>query len=76
MVEAYILVTSEIGKVREVSEKLKGLENVSDVRVVTGPFDIVVLAQAEDLSTLSNTVIEGIRGIDGVVNTDTAIVVE
>ncbi|KXB01001.1 hypothetical protein AKJ43_03765 [candidate division MSBL1 archaeon SCGC-AAA261D19] len=76
MVEAYVLVTSAIGKVKEVAEKLQDLENVENVRVVTGPFDVVVLAKAKDLSTLTNTVVEGIRRIDGVVNTDTAIVVE
>lgn len=76
MVEAYVLLTSAIGKVREVYEKINGLENVKDVRVVTGPFDLVILAEAEDLSTLTNTVVEGIREIDGVLDTNTAIVVE
>ena len=76
MVEAYILLTSAIGKVREVYEKIESLENVSDVHIVTGPFDLVVLAHASDLSTLTNAVVEGIREIDGVVDTNTAIVVE
>lgn len=76
MVEAYILLTSAIGKVREVFDQVEGLKNVKDVRIVTGPFDLVVLAEAEDLSTLTNTVVEGIREIDGVVDTNTSIVVE
>ncbi|KXA99559.1 hypothetical protein AKJ47_00045 [candidate division MSBL1 archaeon SCGC-AAA261G05] len=76
MVEAYILITSAIGKVRGVSEKIEGLENVKSVRIVTGPFDLVALVESEDLSTLTNTVVVGIREIDGVVDTNTAIVVE
>lgn len=76
MVEAYILITSAIGKVREVSKKVGDLENVKTVRIVTGPFDLVTLVEAEDLSTLTNTVVGGIREIDGVVDTNTAIVVE
>ncbi|MFP4006230.1 MAG: Lrp/AsnC ligand binding domain-containing protein [Candidatus Hadarchaeia archaeon] len=76
MVEAYILLTSAIGKVRGVYEKLGNLESVKDARIVTGPFDLIVLAEAENLSTLTSTVVEEIREIDGVVDTNTAIVVE
>lgn len=76
MVEAYILLTSAIGKVREVFDQVEGLKNVKDVRIVTGPFDLVALVEAEDLSTLTNAVVEGIREIDGVVDTNTSIVVE
>lgn len=76
MVEAFILLTAAIGEVREVFKRLKKLEGVERVNVVTGPFDLIVLVSAEDLSTLTNTVVEGIREIDGVVGTNTAIVVE
>ncbi|KXB06142.1 hypothetical protein AKJ53_01180 [candidate division MSBL1 archaeon SCGC-AAA382F02] len=76
MVEAYILLTSAIGKVRDVYNQLEELESVQNVRIVTGPFDLIILVEAEDLSTLTNAVVEGIREIDGVVDTNTAIVVE
>lgn len=76
MVEAYILLTSAIGKVKDVFGELEDLDSVKSARIVTGPFDIIVLVEAEDLSTLTNTVVEGIREIDGVVDTNTAIVVE
>jgi len=76
MVEAYILITAAIGKVREVARKLKELDNIKSVRVVTGPYDIIVLAEAKDLTTLTNTVVEDIHRISGVVDTNTAIVVE
>ncbi len=76
MVEAYILLTSAIGKVRNAYNKLEGLEEVTNVNVVTGPFDIIILAEADDLSTLTNTVLEKIRDIEGVEDTNTAIVVE
>jgi len=73
LVEAYVLLTSAIGKVRDVFSQIEELEGVKDVRIVTGPFDLVVLAEAEDLSTLTNTVVEGIHEVDGVVDTNTAI---
>ncbi|MBS3815705.1 MAG: Lrp/AsnC ligand binding domain-containing protein [Hadesarchaea archaeon] len=76
MVEAYILITSAIGKVRGISEKLEDIDSVKTVRVITGPFDLISLVEAKDLSTLTNTVVSDIREIDGVVDTNTAIVVE
>ncbi len=76
MVQAYILITAAIGKVRRVAKELDGLRGMKSVRVVTGPYDIVVFVEAKDLATLTNTVVEGIHKIKGVVDTNTAIVVE
>jgi len=70
------LITAAIGKVRQVSKELEELGGVKSVHVVTGPYDIVVLVEANDLSFLTNTVVEGIHKIKGVVDTNTAIVVE
>ncbi|MEA1904305.1 MAG: Lrp/AsnC ligand binding domain-containing protein [Candidatus Hadarchaeota archaeon] len=75
MVEAYILITAAIGKVKKAAKDLKKLKNVKSVRVVTGPYDLIVLAKAKDLSTLTNVVIEGIHRTDGVEDTNTAIIV-
>jgi len=76
LVQAYVLITAAIGKVRQVSKELEGLRGVRTVHVVTGPYDLVVFVEAKDLSTLTNTVVEGIHKIKGVVDTNTAIVVE
>lgn len=76
MVQAYVLITAAIGKVRGVSKDIEGLRGVKSVHVVTGPYDIVVFVEAKDLSILTNTVVEGIHRIKGVVDTNTAIVVE
>ncbi len=70
------MVTSSIGEVREVFSRLEDLDSAIDLSIVTGPFDIIVLVEAEDLSVLTNAVVEEIRSIEGVVDTNTAIVVE
>jgi DNA-binding Lrp family transcriptional regulator len=46
------------------------------VHIVTGPYDIITFVAAKDLSTLTNTVVGGIHKIKGIVDTNTAIVVE
>lgn len=76
MVQAYILITAAIGKVKHVARDLKGLRGVKSVHVVTGPYDIIVFAEAKSLDALTSTVVEGIHKVKGVVDTNTAIVVE
>ena len=74
--QAYVLITTAIGKVRQVAKDLEGLQGVKSVHVVTGPYDIIVFVEAKDLGSLTNTVVKGIHKIKGVVDTNTAIVVE
>ena len=76
MVQAYVLITAAIGKVKQVSKELEGLRGVRSVHVVTGPYDIIMFVEAKDLSTLTNMIVEGTHKIKGVVDTNTAIVVE
>ena len=76
LVQAYILVTAAIGKVRQVAKELERLPMVKSVHIVTGPYDIVMFAEAKDLAKLTSVVVEGVHKIKGVVDTNTAIVVE
>jgi DNA-binding Lrp family transcriptional regulator len=71
-----VLITATIGKVRQVSRDLKKIKGVKSVHVVTGPYDIVVFVEAKSLDALSSTVVEDIHRVKGVVDTNTAIVVE
>ncbi len=75
MVEAYIMITAAIGKVKGVAKKLESLDDIKSVKIVTGPYDLIVLAEAKDLSTLTNVVMEELHRIDGILDTITAIVI-
>lgn len=76
MVAAYVLITAAVGKVKHVAKELEKVKGVKSVKVVTGPYDIIVYTEAEDLASITDTVIKGIHRIKGVVDTSTAIVVE
>ncbi|MEM2907691.1 MAG: Lrp/AsnC ligand binding domain-containing protein [Candidatus Hadarchaeales archaeon] len=76
MAQAYVFVTAAIGKVKQVAKDLERLPGVKSVHIVTGPYDIVVFLEAKDLTKLTDTVVENIHKIKGVVDTNTAIVVE
>ncbi len=76
MVQAYILVTAAIGKVKQVAKEVKKFPDVKDVHIVTGPYDIIVYVDTKSMDTLSKSVIEGIHKVKGVVDTNTAIVID
>jgi len=71
-----VLVTAAIGKVKQVAKEIKALKGVKSVHVVTGPYDIIVLVEAQNIETLTNTIVRGIHKIKGIIDTNTAIVVE
>lgn len=76
MAQAYVLITAAIGKVKQVAKDIQGLGGVKSVHVVTGPYDIIVFVEASSLDALTSTVVEGIHKVKGIVDTNTAIVVE
>jgi DNA-binding Lrp family transcriptional regulator len=71
-----VLITAAIGKVKHVAREIKSLRGVKSVHVVTGPYDIIVFVEAPNLDALTSTVVDGIHKVKGVVDTNTAIVVE
>ena len=74
-VEAFILVETRAGKTLDVTSRLKKTDGVKAVYVVTGPYDIVVHAFADDLKTLASTVVDRIGATEGIERTLTCIVV-
>jgi DNA-binding Lrp family transcriptional regulator len=76
MVKAYSLISAEPGKTAEVFAKLKTAEGVKSTEAVAGPYDIICRIEVDSLEKLTKTVFGEIRGIPGVTNTTTLIVVE
>ncbi|MFN4133653.1 MAG: Lrp/AsnC family transcriptional regulator [Candidatus Hadarchaeales archaeon] len=76
MVKAYSLISAEPGKTAEVFAKVKAVEGVKSAEAVAGPYDIVARIEVGSLEKLTKTVFGEIRGIPGVTNTTTLIVVE
>ena len=72
---AYLLVETAVGKTRDVASTLKGLESVASVDVVTGPYDIIAMISAEDMTVVGNLVTGHIHTVPGVVRTVTCVAV-
>jgi len=72
---AYILIQTAVGRQGEVSREIARIDGVVDADPVTGPYDVVVLAQARSLDELGRKVLSQIEAIDGITRTLTCPVV-
>jgi DNA-binding Lrp family transcriptional regulator len=75
MVSAYILILTEVGKAAQVAEAVGQIDGVKSAEDVTGPYDVIVRAEASDIDTLGRLVVAKIQAIDGIDRTLTCPVV-
>ncbi|WP_028646897.1 Lrp/AsnC family transcriptional regulator [Nocardiopsis sp. CNT312] len=75
MVQAYILIQTEVGKAAEVAGHVRGLEGVDEAHDVTGPYDVVVQARADDIDALGTLVVARIQRLEGIARTLTCPIV-
>ncbi len=66
---AYILIETVVGKTGEVSEALGKMPEMRSVDTVTGPYDIIAIAEAEDLPSIGALISEGMHRVPGIVTT-------
>ena len=74
-VHAYILIQTEVGKAATVAREIAGLEGVTTAEDVTGPYDVIVRAEATTVDELGKLVVARIQGVDGITRTLTCPVV-
>ena len=70
---AYILIETAVGKTREVAVALRELGGTYTVDVVTGPYDIIAVIDATDISVIGSLVTDKIHTLGGVVRTVTCL---
>lgn len=75
MVQAYVLIQTEVGKAASVAESVRNIEGVESADDVTGPYDVIVKASAPDVDQLGRLVVAQIQTIDGITRTLTCPVV-
>jgi DNA-binding Lrp family transcriptional regulator len=74
-VHAYILIQTEVGKAASVAREIAGLEGVTTAEDVTGPYDVIVRAEATTVDELGKLVVARIQAVDGITRTLTCPVV-
>jgi DNA-binding Lrp family transcriptional regulator len=75
MVQAYILIQTEVGKAAEVAAEVSRLPGVASAEDVTGPYDVIVRAEAADMDQLGQLVVAGVQRVEGITRTLTCPVV-
>jgi DNA-binding Lrp family transcriptional regulator len=75
VVQAYILVQTEVGKAAAVAAEIAGIAGVISAEDVTGPYDVIVRAEAEDVNRLGQLVVARIQSVGGITRTLTCPVV-
>ncbi len=76
MVHAYILIQTEVGQAAAVAAKIAQIEGVTTAEDVTGPYDVIVRAEAENVDLLGQLVVARIQNVDGITRTLTCPVVQ
>jgi len=75
MVQAYILVQTEVGKAADVARQIAEIAGVMQAEDVTGPYDVIVRAQADNVDELGRLVAAHIQSVPGITRTLTCPVV-
>ena len=75
MVTAYILVQTEVGKAAKVAREILDITGVQQAEDVTGPYDVIVRAEARSIDELGKLVVARVQAVDGISRTLTCPVV-
>jgi DNA-binding Lrp family transcriptional regulator len=75
VVQAYVLVQTEVGKAASVAESIGALQGVVMAEDVTGPYDVIVRVEAASVEELGPLVMSKIQGVPGITRTVTCTVV-
>ena len=75
MVQAYILIQTDVGKAASVATAIAALEGVALAEDVTGPYDVIARVEAKTVDELGKLVIAKIQDVPGITRTLTCTVV-
>ncbi len=69
MVEAFVLIQTEVGRAEVIAKQLAGLTGVLSSEYVTGPYDVVVRVGADTLDELQSSVVSSVQQVSGITRT-------
>ncbi len=69
MVEAYVLIQAQVGRAADVADAVGKIPGVRFADVVTGPYDVVVRAEAAEIDGLGKLIVAKVQAVVGVTRT-------
>ena len=73
---AFLLINADLGAEQDLAKQPKAIENVKEVYLVYGVYDIVARVEAETVEKVKDTITWKIRRLEKVRSTLTMIVIE
>jgi len=74
-VTAYVLIQTEVGKAASVARAVGNLPGFVTAEAVTGVYDVIVRAEADNMDDLGKSVVSRVGQIEGITRTLTCTVV-
>ncbi len=74
-VQAYILIQTEVGRAADVAAQIRRISGVTQAEDVTGPYDVIVRAEAASMDELGDLVVKQVQAVEGITRTLTCPVV-
>jgi len=68
-VHAYILIQTEVGKASSVAAAIKSIAGVSLAEGVTGPYDVIMRAEALSMEEFGRTILTKVQAVPGITRT-------
>ena len=75
VVQAYILIQTEVGRAAEIATEIAQLSGVTMAEDVIGPYDVIARIEAPTVDALGQIVIAKIQDVKGITRTLTCTVV-
>jgi len=69
VITAYVLMQTQVGDAESVSRAVALVDGVTQADIVTGPYDVIVRAEAENMDDLGKLVVARIQTVEGVTRT-------
>ena len=74
-VQAYVLIQTEVGKAATVVQAIREIVGVTLAEDVTGPYDVIVRAEARTIDEMGKLVVARIQAVPGITRTLTCPVI-
>jgi len=68
-VQAYILIQTEVGKSGSVTKAISGIAGVTLAEGVTGPYDVIMRAEAQSMEDFGRLILSKVQGVAGITRT-------
>ena len=71
----YVLIETAVGRTKEVLTAVRQLKGVKSAELVTGPYDIIAIAETESLDDVGDLITSKMQTVTGISRTVTCLAV-